>query len=290
MNPTLINGWYIATDHRNGAWSVTTENPTAEQLHNANIVRSFFLNEGWTINAICGMLGCMQGESTINPAFIQQTNRYRLPNSAASLTDVPNSVMKNFYMEYYQVTRKAFAIGIVQWDGYSVVQLSGGGTENQQKLVAYAIRNNIIWYDGWTQMYRLKGEQAYDVNNQKHSFFKVVRWNGTDWSFWNYPTCTMSPEDCASVWTYGYERNAGGPGYRTDNARWWYNYFTGEEAPDIIPPEDFLEPLESDPDLPPFDPDDPENPDEPGTDFIPGWLVAIFARKKKGVKKRWIKV
>ena len=39
-------------------------------------------------------------------------------------------------MEYYQVTRKAFAIGIVQWDGYSVVQLSGGGTETQQKLVA----------------------------------------------------------------------------------------------------------------------------------------------------------
>ena len=164
MLPTLINGWYMATDHRNGAWSVTTETPTAEQLHNANIVRSFFLNEGWTINAICGLLGCMQGESTINPAFIQATNRYRLPNSAASLMDVPNSVMKNFYMEYYQVTRKAFAIGIVQWDGYSVVQLAGGGTENQQKLVAYAIRNNIIWYDGWTQMYRLKGEQAYDVN------------------------------------------------------------------------------------------------------------------------------
>ena len=232
----------------------------------------------------------MQGESTINPAFIQDTNRYRLPNSAASLTDVPNSVMKNFYKEYYQVNRKAFAIGIVQWDGYTSVQLSGGVTENQQKLVAYAIRNNIIWYDGWTQMYRLRGEQQYDVNNQKHSFFKVVRWNGTDWSFWNYPYSTMTPEDCASVWTYGYERNDGGPGYRPDNALWWYDYFTGEEAPEIIPPEDFLQPLDADPDLPPFDPDDPVDPDEPGIDFIPGWLVAIFARKRKEMKRRWIKV
>lgn len=289
MNITLVNGWYIATDTRAGAWSTDTQTPTAEQINNANIVRSFFLNEGWTLNAICGMLGCMQGESTINPAFIQQTNRYRLPNSAANLSDVPNSVMKHFFKEYYQVERKAFAIGIVQWDGYTDVQI-GQTQEQQQKLVAYAIRNNIIWYDGWTQMYRLRGEWQYDINNQKHSFFKVVRWNGIDWSFWNYATSTMTPEDCASVWTYGYERNSGGPGYRTTNARYWFDFFTDPDAPDIIQPEDFLIPLEADPDEPPFDPDDPSDPSEDGIGYIPGWLVAIFARKRKELFKKWTRV
>lgn len=277
MQLTLVNGFYMATDNRAGGWSGT---PSVEQISNANIIRSFFLNEGWTINAICGMLGCMQGESTINPAYIQGTNRYRLPNSAASLSDVPNNVMINFYMEYYGDTRKAYAIGLVQWDGYS----DRNGV-NGQKLVNYANSNNIAWFDGWTQLYRIKGEQVYDVSNQKHSFFNVVRWNGTDWSFWNYPASTMTPEDCASVWTYGYEHNAGGPGYRPANARWFYDYFTGPDAPDIIQPQDFLQPLPYDPQDPPFDPDDPFPVDPSGIDYLPAWLLYLIQRKRKEIYK-----
>ena len=181
MTPTALNGFTVSTDTTIGPWSVINNTPSQEQLDNANIIRSFFLNENWTINAICGMLGCMQGESTINPAFIQQTNRYRLPNSAADLSDVPNSVMKNFFMEYYQVTRKAFAIGLVQWDGYTNVQV-GGNTEQQQKLVAFSIRNNIIWFDGWTQLYRLKGEQKYDMDHGTTSFFKTPFLSSTKYS------------------------------------------------------------------------------------------------------------
>lgn len=273
MQITLINGFYMSTDNRAGGWSGT---PSNEQTSNANIIRSFFLNEGWTLNAICGMLGCMQGESTINPAYIEGTNRYRLPNNASSLTDVPNHVMMDFYMEHYGDTRKGYAIGLVQWDGYS----DRNGI-NGQKLVNYATDNNIEWYDGWTQMYRIRGEQQYDANNQKHSFFNVVRWNGTDWSFWNYPSSTMTPEDCASVWTYGYERNAGGPGYRPTNARWFYDYFTGPDAPAIIPQQDFLQPLPYNPLVPPFDPDNPNPPDPSGVDYIPAWLLYLIKPERK---------
>lgn len=277
MNLTLVNGFYIATDTRAGGWSGT---PTTEQINNANIIRSFFLNEGWTLEAICGMLGCMQGESTINPAFIQATNINRLPNSASSLTDVPNSVMINFYMEYYGDTRKAYAIGLIQWDGYS----TRNGIQGQ-KLVNYCMDNNIQWFDGWSQMYRIRGEWQYDVTNHNHSFFKVVRWNGTDWSYWNYPQSTMSPEDCASVWTYGVERNQGGPGYRPANARWFYDYFTSPDAPAIIPPEDFAQPLPYDPDDPPFDPDDPTPPSPPGEDYLPAWLLYLIMKKRKEYRK-----
>lgn len=281
MNLTLVNGFYISTNNRAGGWSGT---PSTEQLTNANIIRSFFLNEGWTINAICGMLGCMQGESTINPAYIQATNRYRLPNSANSLSDVPNSVMINFYMEYYEDTRKAYAIGLVQWDGYS----NRNGVRGQ-KLVNYAISNNINWFDGWTQLYRIRGEQQYDVDNHTTSFFKPVTYGGVRYTFANFPYSTASPETLAAAWTSGYERNSGGVGFRDENARWFYDYFTGEEAPAIIPPEDFLNPLPYDPDSPPFDPDDPENPDEPGEDFLPIWLWLVF-RKRKELKKSCRKI
>lgn len=270
MNPILYNDFYIATNQRIGAWSVQTEPPTSMQLNNANLIKSFFESEGWTLNAICGMLGNMQAESTINPAFIQETNRFRLPHSANDISDVPNSVMKHFYMEHYGVTRKAFAIGLVQWDGYST---SNG--ERQQKLVAYAIRNNYNWYDGVCQMYRLRGELQTD---EQYHFFNPVTIGGVRYTFANYVTSTASPTDLAHAWQAGYERNTGGLGFRGVNAEWWYDYFTGGEAPEpIIPPDP-----------------DPEDPDEPipivppvpdplpdGEDFLPVWLWMLFRRKKE---------
>ena len=284
MLTTFVNGWYLSTDHIIGSWSVLDTTPSPAQENNANIVRSFFLNEGWTLNAICGMLGCMQGESTINPAFIQATNRYRLPNSAADLSDVPNTVMENFYKEYYQVTQKAFGIGLVQWDGYS----NRGGV-NRQKLVAYCEDNNIIWYDGWSQLYRLRGEQQYDVYTQPGTFFNPVTISGVQYDFSNYPYSTASPEILAAAFTAGYERNAGGVGFRDDNARYWYDYFSDPLNPiPVIPPSQFSDPLQWDPDEPPFDPSDPTDPDAPGLDYIPAWLVTIFSRRKE-ILKRWIK-
>jgi hypothetical protein len=281
MNSVFLNGFYMATDITIGGWSGT---PSSEQLNNANIIRSFFINEGWTINAICGMLGNMQGESTINPAFIQATNRYRLPNSAANLSDVPNSVMINFYKEYYHDSRKAYAIGLVQWDGYS----TKNGVQGQ-KLVNYADSNNIIWFDGWTQMYRIRGEQQYDVQNNTTSFFTPVRYSGVTYTFANYPYSTASCETLAKAWAAGYERNAGGPGYRPTNARWFYDYFTGPDAPDIIQPEDFLLPLPNDPDDPPFDPDDPNPPDPSGSNLAV-WIMFTMANKRKELKRRCLKI
>lgn len=284
MNPALVNRWYMATNSRIGSYSVNTETPSNEQLNNANIIRSFFLNEGWTINAICGMLGCMQGESTINPAFIQATNRYRLPNSASDLTDVPNSVMKHFFKEYYEDTRRAYGIGLVQWDGYSNVPVTQTTYEEQQKMVAFAIANNIVWYDGWTQLYRIRSEQQYDYTHQDNIFFYTVRVSGTDYNFDNYPYATDTPENLAKAWTWGYERNAGGEGYRPDNARWWYDYFTGETAPEIIPPWLFSLPLQADPEDPPFDPDNPVDPLVPGVDYLPAWLLYWLQPKRKELK------
>lgn len=283
MQPTLVNDFYLATNRRIGAWSVGTEPPTMEQQTNANIIRSFFLNEGWTLNAICGMLGCMQGESTINPAFIEQTNRWRLPNAAENLSDVPNSVAKNYFNKYYGVDRRGFGMGLVQWDGYTNVQTNP--PESQQKMVCWAIANNIDWYDGWTQMYKIRYEWQYDAANTKKIFFYPVRYSGITYTFDNFPTATAPPETLAAAWTSGYERNAGGVGFRGTNARWWYNHFVDPDAPPVIPPGDYDDPTEADPDEPPFDPEDPVDPGPPVSDHASPSLITVLVNKRKGLLK-----
>lgn len=46
----------------------------AEMLVNANYIYAYLLNEGWTKNAIAGILGNMQSESSINPNRWQSDN------------------------------------------------------------------------------------------------------------------------------------------------------------------------------------------------------------------------
>lgn len=277
MNVVLLNGFYMATNRTIGPWSTILSTPSsAEQQTNANIIRSFFLNEGWTINAIAGLIGNMQAESTINPAIIQAGNRYRLPHRADTLADVPNDVMKNFFMEYYQDTKKAYAIGTCQWDGYS-----RSGNLKRQKLVSFAIDNNIIWYDGWTQLYYLVANYHFDVDNNRTSFFRPVRYSGVTYTFANYVHSTASPEILAAAWAAGYERNAGGTGYRDRNARYWYNYFTDPSAPAIIQPQNFLPPMDQDPSLPPFDPTNPVPAEEVFPDHLPAWLWMLKKKRRR---------
>lgn len=274
MQPVLFNGFYIATDSRIGPWHVAGGTVTQEQKDNANAIKSFFVDHlGWTLNSVCAMLGNMMGESTINPAFIEQTNRYRLPNSASSLSDVPNSVMQNFYNKYYGVTSRGFGVGLVQWDGYT----ESAGVP-RQKMVNYAIVNNINWYDGWTQLYRLRFEHD---NDSTYHFFQQVRVSGIYYTFSNFVTSTASVSDLTKAWSWGYERNKGGAGERITDAEYWYDYFTGQDAPQPITPSN---PEPYDPDEPPFDPDDPVDPDEPIENLLS--LMLLCYTKRKELKPR----
>lgn len=281
MIPTLFNGFWLASDSRIGPYHLAGGTITQEQKENANAIKSFFVDqEGWTINSVCAILGNMMGESTINPAFIQSTNRWRLPNSAADISDVPNSVMANFYKEYYGAQNRAFGIGLVQWDGYTH---NSDGTD-VQKMVNYAITNNFNWYDGWTQCYRLRAE--YQTDSTYH-FFQQTRVNGVYYTFANFVTSTASVSDLTKAWSWGYERNAGGATDRIPDAEWWYQYFTDPAtAPQPITP---LYPSQADPNKP-YDPTRPVNPDDNRyNNVIKFWWGFILNRRKELVRK-WRKV
>lgn len=50
----------------------------SEMENNASIVRNYLTSKGWTLNAISGLLGNMQSESTINPGIWQNLNENNL--------------------------------------------------------------------------------------------------------------------------------------------------------------------------------------------------------------------
>ena len=214
MNVTLINDWYMTTD--SGGQMGTTNNTgvTNYQKHNATKVYNYFNSLGWSLSAIAGMLGNMQLESWLSPALIQGTHRSRLPNSASSLSDVPNNVMINFYDSYYGLSNGGFGVGLVQWDGYTATSPAG------QKLVSFAERYNLNWYDGDTQLFRIKREKETNIQWTSYTI------NGIRWTWDNYPTNTQTPEVSAHVWQACYEVSATGTlPTRESNARYWYDYF-----------------------------------------------------------------
>mgnify|MGYP003291320449 CR=1 FL=1 len=215
MTPELINGYWLTTDTHLG--TSNTSGITEAQKTNATNIYNYFSAQGWSLSAIAGMLGNMQHESFLSPAYIEGTNRWRLPNSASSLSDVPNTVMQNFYREYYGDDDRGYGIGLVQWDGLGITR---------QKLVGFAINNGLNWYDGNTQCLRITDEQTRNLQWQDSTI------SGTRWTWSNYPTNSQTPEESAHIWRICYE--VGGDASdqtRRENARYWYDYFSAGPGP-----------------------------------------------------------
>lgn len=100
---------------------------TAERTENAEYILGYLLSKGWTRNAICGMLGNMESESTINPGIWE------------SLTP--------FWRGY----------GLVQWTPYTKFkdwadQRSLDYTDINAQLmrIEYEVENNLQWFGGYS--------------------------------------------------------------------------------------------------------------------------------------------
>ena len=134
MAAELYNGWYISANQYDVGPSSGT--PTSYQESNVDIIHSIFSNEGWTVNAIAGMVGNMMYESCIDPACAY-------PSIGSTLAGIDNTVASQHPDNAY---------GLVQWKG------RGSTDPSNNQLVGYAIRHNYEWYDGEVQMNRLVWE------------------------------------------------------------------------------------------------------------------------------------
>lgn len=244
MNVELINGWWVTTDSGGQMGGTDSAHVGQKQIENASNVYIYLDNIGWSLSAIAGVLGNMQLESWLSPGYIEGTHRSYLPNSAQSLSDVPNSVMINFYRAYYGEDDNEFGVGLVQWSGENQQTTIPHG----QKMVSYAMRNNSDWWDGNIQMSRIQFESE---NNYQ---WQSARINGIVWTWDNFPTNTQTPEVSARIWQVCYE--SADPGTlptRQANARYWYDWFTN-------------------------------NPPTPPHPPVPKWLLALNSNKKGGIK------
>jgi len=223
MNATFVNGWWMTTNQGGTMGTTNTSGITDKQRYNAHKIYNYFNNLGWSLSAIAGMIGNMQLESWLSPALVENTHRSQFPNSAANLSDVPNSVALEHY-DHNNHSASGYGLGLAQWDGYTPTSPAG------HKLVSFAIRYNMNWYDGDTQVFRIRREQETDIQ------WSPATLGGIYWTWSNYPTNTETPEQSAYIWRVCYEVAAAGTdSTRQANARYWYDYFASGPTPPTPP-------------------------------------------------------
>lgn len=205
--------------------------------HNANCVKSKMADDlQWTLQSVCGILGNMQYQSGINPAFINLTYIDRLP-SEDDLSKLPNYVMMYFMQSEYQTPTNEFGIGLCQWSTTTTTNYL-----EQSYMVARAIKDpysasnstRSLWYDGWMQCKRINAERAQDSQIRRFDPNEV---NGYRYTFANYAIATTDPADCAEAWAVGYLHDTTDLTLRRQYASDWYTYFTTVNPPYIPEPE-----------------------------------------------------
>ena len=184
MNAELYNGYWISTD---------TYLTQAHRDENAQLIFNYLSNLRWTREAIAGILGNMDVESSVNPALIEHGNHHTLITNTECLA-LPTDT----------------GVGLVQWTG------NGSTPPIGQKLASFAIRNNKEWYDGELQCFRLEREYQLDLQ------FLPTTVDGVQWTWGDYVNSTDSPEHLAKVWQYAYERGGSDTALRQTRARYYY--------------------------------------------------------------------
>lgn len=259
-NPCLYQSFWMSPTENFNSWASSEAEPDAMQYNNANCIKSKFVDDfGWTLQSVCGILGNMQIESTLNPAYISPINRSRLTDPA-QLSNVMNYITMYFDGDYYSdPNTDNYGLGLCQWS-----QTSQTNGLTQSYIVAYSIVNHYNWFDGWYQCRRINSERANDSTTRRFDPNEV---NGVRYTFANYAIATTSPADCAEAWAVGYQKTQSEISTRRDNAQFWYDYFTSPDAPEPVPEPDPLPYT-----LPPF----------------PQWL--LYTKKRKELFRPWVKM
>ena len=226
--PVLYNGYWVYLRDSMGSSHL---NPSDKQITNATKIYNNLIQQGYTPEAACGILGNMQTESGLSPGALQR-HLSTLPNNGEHLADLTNTVM----LGYADQNDSGYGTGLIQWDSYTTTSPAGN------VIASFAIRYNYEWYDGDCQLYRLQRE--FETDSTYHYWTANNHTPPITWA--EFKAFTGTPETAADIFRQCRERSSGDPTgnqYRRDNARYWYDYFSGGPTPptpeDWIPGTDF---------------------------------------------------
>lgn len=132
MPVTQYDGWNVELNTYWRTTDVRIYDPSDAQIFNMNKVYDYFINKGWTPNAIAGMLGNMMVESTVNPWLFQ--------NHSLDWSDVSGILSDNGGMGLTQWTpcRKYY-----NWALASNLDPESGTTMCDR--IKYEEDNNLQW-------------------------------------------------------------------------------------------------------------------------------------------------
>lgn len=99
-----------------------------EMIENAQEIVTYFVRRGWSLNAICGMLGNMEHESTINPGIFENLDYMNMVNGVGLVQWTPASGLYSF----------------AQSQGISSQWLT---LDFQCSRIQYELENNLQYYN-----------------------------------------------------------------------------------------------------------------------------------------------
>ncbi len=183
----------------------------AQQKENAIYIRDYLLAKGWTINAICGVLGNFQSESRLNP---------------------------NVYEGYTAHSSELgkYGYGLPQWTPWL-----GTSKYNTPELQRNYHGSNNPTFGRWCLDNGLEKslmETQLEYLHRGLGGYKSSAYDSSNPITWSeFITSELTPNELAKIFYRNYERSATGAyGSRPTYADNWYEYLTGEEAPEPTDP------------------------------------------------------
>ena len=176
-----------------------------EMKVNARFIWNYLGSRGWSLDAVCGMLGNFEAESTINPNRVENSQKDRWPNWGN------------------------YGFGVAQWTPWYTKQKSDGSWYDAAN---YHGSNNPT-YGYWAEQngYTVSTDGSGTIGNFEPQLEYINANLGTgSGKTWvqNYKKTNVGPEQAAKDFYVYYEKSQAGTwGTRPDKAVKWYEYLSG---------------------------------------------------------------
>lgn len=195
---STASDWYYKTLHG-------YDKDSTEALSNCELIYGILSDYGWTLNAVCGVLGNIGAESQYNPWRWQHDKVLEKGSSLMESTEHGYGLFQFTPPKKYALnaTAQSFA-------GFGVNYSNEEGSPNDGNAQLKFMNENV---DGG---YFLKEHATYPL------------------TFAQYKRSTQTPEYLAKAWLHNYERPAdpsATENARASLARYWYNKLSGVTPP-----------------------------------------------------------